>query len=163
MKKIVLTTEQTNKLMGHIINEQNRSLYDMMYEDKRKIEVTCDFDYHGLRYKGGEINDILKSNFVVTYVVEPEWRSYGISSIYVYNISGPEEIEVEIEYYTDETSDDHVEEYITLKLDWENMINIEESDTLGYIGVSPDITITLENDNEGGLIVKSINVDVRKL
>jgi len=148
--------------MNNIINEQYNP-YD------QSMEVTCDFDgyYNKLTYNGREIADIAKSTFVVTYDVEPEYRRYGIKSIYVTGIKGPEEIEVEIatdkkpEERNEDDFDDYIEDYLTLKLDWGNMLNVYENEMLGYFGVAPDASITLESDDAGGLRVKSINIEAR--
>ena len=163
MKKIVLTEKQSKKLVNKLINEQARSWHDLIHDDGRQhVEVECDFDYYHLTYKGGQIDDILKNKLNISFLVEPEWRSYGIKSISVYDIRGPEEIELEIAYYPANSGrdDDSVEEGFNLKLDWDNMLQTEDDETLGWFGVSNEMSIELANDGQGGLVAKSINIGV---
>lgn len=151
MKKIILTEEQTQKLMTNVINEKYPD-EDQFYE-----QVTCDFSYHGAKFKGGEINDILKPQFTITYNIDVDYRSYGIKEISVYNIQGPNEIEAEIQYYPPD-SDDYVEDILKLRLNWDNMVVTNEDQNMGYIGVHQDIEIELINDEQGNLVAKSIIV-----
>lgn len=156
MKKIVLTEQQTKKLMDHIINEQSRN------DERNSIFATCDFGYHGVTYKGGEIADISKVNFTLSYIVDIEWREYGIKGIYVGGFNGPSHIELEISYYPANDPDgDFIDETITIPIDWQSQVVTNNDNELGYFGIDQDIEIILTNDQEGNVIVKSIEINVQ--
>jgi len=161
MKKIILTEEQSKKLVDRLINEQSRSWRDLLNDDGRMhVEVDCSFYYHRATFKGGEIDSVSNNKMSVSFLLEPEWRSYGIKSISVYDIKGPEAVELWIEYFV-EGKEDPEETTFDLKLDWENMLQTEDDESLGWFGISDDIEIELGNDPQGGLIATSINVGIR--
>lgn len=156
MKKIILTEQQTKKLMGHIINEQS------VNDHKNSIFATCDFGYHGVTYKGGEIADISKVNFELSYIVDIEWRKYGIKGIYVGGFNGPSHIELEISYYpTNDPNADFIEDTVIIPIDWQSQVVTNNNDNIGYFGIDQDIDIILDNDQEGNIIVKTIEINVQ--
>lgn len=165
MKKIVLTQEQTDKLINKIINEQTQ--FD---PNIHSVEIKkCEFNYNNVIYKGKEINDIaLSYRFNIQYRVEPEYRKYGIKTISVYAINGPSEIDVDIDYYgrtpdPENLSDDgEVQETIKFPIDWDKMVIIKEDESLPYFGVNDqDVEIELNNDQEGNLVIKNIILYVK--
>jgi hypothetical protein len=170
MKKVVLTEQQTDKLMKKVVNEQN-SLHELIHSDPdiHFIEVRiCDFSHHRVTFKGKEIIDVsLGWKFKIEYRVEPEYRKYGIKTISVYGIRGPKEIDVNIEYYGRQSdpeslnNDSEVEETIKLPLNWDEMVIEHNDESLPYFGVDDEVDIELANDAQGNLIVKAINIDVR--
>lgn len=157
MKKIILTESQTKKLMKKVINER------YLDDERNHMTVNCDFGYHGVTYKGGEIDDIGKIAFDVSYEIDMEWRSYGIKGISVGQFQGPKYVELEITYFPAGTNpnDDSIEEIITLPLDWTNLVNTNNNEELGYFGMDDDLDIILANDQQGNIIVKSIEVNMR--
>ena len=159
MKKIVLTTEQLDKVTEYVKNEGQPSEMNEAIDDNR-YEMNCkiDFNYGGLKFKGNEIEDISKPEIRVTYLIDVEHRSWGITSISLYDIQGPEEIELEIDYYPegDEMSD-YVTETITVKLPWDG-IDTDKDDSASFIGLDEDIEIDLENDSEGNIVVTGMSV-----
>ncbi|OQC44327.1 MAG: hypothetical protein BWX59_01986 [Bacteroidetes bacterium ADurb.Bin028] len=156
MKKVILTESQTKTLMDNIIKEQT------INDRTNLVYATGDFGYIGTTFKGGEIADISKINFELSYIVDIEWRKYGIKGIYVTNIKGPSHIELEISYYPANDPDgDFIEENITIPIDWNSQVITNETDDLGYFGVDSDIEINLTNDNNGNIIVKNIEINVQ--
>ena len=160
MKKIVLTTEQLNKVTEYVSNEDlnpseiNESINDDRYEMKCKI----DFNYSSdLKFKGQEIEDIgYGLEYTLSFVIDQEHRKYGIKGISVYDVQGPEELDVEVVFYP-EGSDDPVDEYIQIKVDWDST-NYEHESPQGMIGIDRDVEMELVNDSEGNIIVKEIGV-----
>jgi len=153
MKKIILTESQTQKLVTKIISER----YPM--DDKFQADVECDFLYHGVKFKGNDITDISRIQFPITFDIDVAYRSFGINGISIYDLQGPEEIEAEITYNTP-GSDEYMEDLLTLRLDWNNMVNANVDERLGYFGIGQDIEIELTNDDQGNVIVGSINLNI---
>jgi hypothetical protein len=159
MKKLILTETQANKLIKKVIGEKYPD------SDRFHIMVNCDFLYHGVTYKGGEIASIGQIQFPVTYNVDVEFRSYGIKGISVYNIQGPKTIDLEIDYYPPDRLDNHIDDMdlFKLQLDWDKLLTSTQNDTLGYFGVDEDLGIILSNDDQGNVIAKSIEVYTNNL
>ena len=160
MKKIVLTTEQMDKVTEYVSNENlesteiNESLNDDRYEMKCKI----DFNYASdLKFKGQEIEDIgYGLEYTLSFRIDQEHRSWGIKNMSVYDVQGPEELEVEVVFYP-EGSDDPKEEYITLKVDWDST-DYQSEEPKGMIGIDEDVEMELVNDSEGNIVVKEISI-----
>lgn len=144
MKKIIVTEEQSKKLVDKIISEQYAG------SDRFSQNVKIEFDYHNLTYKGQEV-DWIPSNYQirVSFRIDLEYREYGIKTISVYDFQGPEEIEVPVTYYP-EGSEDSIDEDVLIKLDWSN-VQTEETD-IGWIGIGDTIQVELSNDEDGNLV-----------
>lgn len=160
MKKIVITEEQMSKINNYVSNEESKSItinestMNERYEQKCKI----DFNYGSdVKYKGREIEDIgYGLEYTLSFIIDQEHRSWGIKTISVYDVQGPEELDVEVVFYN-EGSDDPVDEYIVIKVDWDQ-VKYENEDVRGMIGIDEDVQIELGNDSEGNIIVNEILV-----
>ena len=150
MTKIVITESQLKKLTKNL-NENYVDLNDT-YKEECKVDI---YDY-GLKFRGYEINTIITPNITVTFQIDMHVKSYGITDISVVNVNGPSEIELEIHYYGEDDSD--MEETITIPINWEN-VDMQQDDTLGWIGVNNNIQIDLVNDENGELVVDGIIVN----
>lgn len=147
MKKIIVTEEQSKKLVSKMLSEQYRD------NDRYSQKVKVDFDYYKLMYKGQEVDWIPSDQEItVSYRIDLEYREYGIKSISVYDFAGPESIDVPITYYP-EGSEDSEDDYVEIRLDWDG-VETEEAD-LGYIGIDGVIQIALENDETGNIVNRS--------
>ena len=160
MKKIVLTTEQMNKVTEYVSTEDlgsteiNEAINDDRYEMKCKI----DFNYASdLKFNGQEIEDIgYGLEYTLSFRIDQEHRNWGIKSISVYDVQGPEELDVEVVFYP-EGSEDPKEEYIIIKVDWDST-NYEREQSSGSVGIDQDVEMELVNDSEGNIVVKEIGV-----
>jgi len=176
MKKIILSEHQIEKLMSKIINEQVPATRETEYtmDDGRyrmKCEFKFDFGYDNLiPYKGGEIDDINNASAEVTFLIDIQHETYGISKMNVNDIRGPQSIKTTIRYYPEGSSSNdedwwekRIEEPIVIPLDWRKM----EIDTFGYkmnyVGVNKRIEVDVVPDGKGGLISKKIQVEVKNL
>jgi hypothetical protein len=95
----------------------------------------------------------------LSFRIDQEHRSWGIKNISVYDVQGPEELEVEVVYYpqgSDQDSDS-VTEYAMVKVDWDS-INYDSEEPRGMVGIDEDVEIELGNDSEGNFIVNEIRV-----
>ena len=152
MKKIVITESQYKKI-GKLISEQEDNRYG------REVEVNI--EAYGVTYKGQEINDVTSGSIRLSYLIEQEHRSWGIKGISLYDIKGPEILEVDIDYYTDE--DNTADETIQLQLDWSNVVETENEESQGVVTVGNEITISLVNDTNGNIVIESVHVPVYSL
>jgi len=135
MKKIVLTEKQADKLVGNVVSEQ------IATENTYSQEVTCQFDYHGLKYHEQEIDWIEDTKINLTFSIHIEAREYGLKNVSVMNIRGPETVDVEIIYYPNGSEDSETAN-TAIKPDWSKVVAEKESD-LGWIGIGPEIQMNL--------------------
>jgi hypothetical protein len=156
MKKIILTESQIKTLTDKLINESSY----LSTDDEFKIECEVNLNYYNATYKQGEINHIITSNIQLTHNIDMDVRSYGIRDISIYNLKGPSEIELEIYYYGE--NDENLEDVITVPLNWEN-VEMQKDEDLGYIGISNNIQIDIENDENGDLVVTGIIVNYNSI
>lgn len=150
MAKFIFTESQIEKIKQTISEDSTQGDYEM--------ECDIDIEYYGLKYKGRDINDISGTKkFRLTYSIDIEYRSYGIKSIGVYGVSGPSEIELEVEYYLND--DDTKIAGLTLPLNWNEDDTVEsEYETGGFIGLDNNVTIVLKNDEYGGIDIDKIKI-----
>jgi hypothetical protein len=166
MKKIILTTEQLDKItewvsadtsedqdLGETISSANSNNYEM--------ECDVDLDYYGVTYMGNEIDNIDTSSVKVIFGIDMEHRSWGIKGAYVSVIDGSETLSLSIDYYPEE-GDDHVNKEIEIPINWDSA-NEESDDSLGYIGISQVVDVKLANNNEGDIVVESVTVYVKSI
>ena len=130
------------------------------YDNRYNKEVKLKFNYHNVTYKGYEINDVSDNNIRVSYDIEIDARSWGIKSISLYSITGPDEIEIEVDYFVDENNTDIVT--IPLKLDWSKAETNKITET-SIITVGEEIEVYLKNDENGNIFVESINIEIYTL
>ena len=152
MTQIIITENQLKKLTKNL-NENYVDLNDT-YEQKCSV----DLNYYGLKFKGYEVNDVTTSNMTLNFLIDMSVKSYGIKDISVYGVEGPSEIELEISYRTQEDEGDTIEETVVLPINWEN-VEMQEDETLGYIGISNLIQIDLGNNESGELVVDGVIVN----
>jgi hypothetical protein len=160
MGKIILTEKQIEEITKSIAQEEMK--INEEGDTNRRYSMRCNIqvDHYGKTYKGAEINDIITSDMELTYDIDIEARSWGIKGISLYDIQGPSEIELEVDYYPN--GDDSETETITIPLNWDN-VEIEEEEGQGVVTINKDVTLTLENDENGNLICNQINVIVYTL
>jgi len=153
MKKIVLNELQARKLMGDIINEQ--------HEQSFVQEVKFYIYYHNVKYNGYEVDDITCNNASVKFLIELEYRTYGIKGATITIIGGTTDIELNIVYF-DPNIDDTKEEILPLKINWDE-VKTEKDDTIGWIGIGDEVTLELMNDETGNIIIKEILVPINSI
>jgi hypothetical protein len=148
--KLKITESQLNRIKSRL-NEQEES-------NKYTRPVSPSFYLNNSTFKGMQIEEVLSSNFNVNYNIDIDARGWGIKDISLFNIVGPNEINVEVSFYPND-SDELKEEMVTLYLDWDKL-KTEESKNKGAITIDEDIEIELFNDSDGNLLVKVISLTV---
>ena len=128
--------------------------------DRYSREVEVDVYAGNSLYKGNEINDISKYNMTLSYSIDIEAREWGIKDISLYGIEGPNELELEIDYYVDDSNTET--EVITLPLDWEKL-ETDSNSGEGVITIGNTLEISLTNDESGNLVVSHMNLPVYTL
>ncbi len=152
MAKLKITESQLERLRKNLNEDTDDNRYQR--------EITFNVIASNASFKGNEINDIPSSKIRVSYLIEQDVRSWGIKGISLYAITGPTEIEIEVDYYVD--SDNTMEETTVISLDW-NKVIVEEIEGKGLITVGDEVDVYVGNDNEGNLIVNEINIVVYTL
>lgn len=151
MKKIVLTENQLNMVKKHISESS-------VGNERYGREVSVYVETYNAKINGEDIDWAVCSNMKVTYLIEMEHRSWGIKGISLYSIQGPSEIELTITPQVEDGED--VE--IRVPLNWENV----EEDTQegeGVITIGDEISLVLGNDENGNIMVDTIQVPVYTL
>lgn len=160
MKKIVLTTEQMDKINEYVSAEETtqKEINEGINDDRYEMKCKIDFNYPStLTYKGQEIEDIgYGLEYTLSFRIDQEHRTSGIKSISVYDVQGPEELDVEVVFYP-EGSEDPTEEYIQIMVDWDST-DYDHRSPQGWIGIDEDVEMELANDSDGNIIAESINV-----
>ena len=148
MGKIKITEGQLERIKIQLNEDEASNRYNR--------EVSISFGFSGTKLKGHEIENIISDNIRLTYLIDIEYKFWGIKGITIYDIKGPSEIQVSIEYVDGEET----KSFDTLlKINWENASTDEESGK-HVIGVGDDIQIDVDNDSEGNIIASLISVPV---
>jgi len=142
MKKIILTESQLDMVKNSIKKED-----DVRFKNEVIVDIGVNSEQ---RYKGMQIDDvrIYSNKMTLSYLIDMDYRSWGIDDIYIHDIKGPSEIYVILECYK-EGSDEMVEVDLTLPLDWEKLY-VEKGLNQGLVSIDDRLDITLyfrENDN----------------
>jgi hypothetical protein len=156
MAKFKLTENQLDRVKKTILTEQNDNTYS------REILISFSSNSNQ-RYDGMTIDDVdsWTKKINVTYVIEQEHRSWGIKNISLYNIKGPESIDVEMTLYP-EGSDEPVTKEVTIPLDWDNNLSISNEEGKGLITVG-DVVNVIVYVGENNLITTELELDVYTL
>lgn len=120
-------------------------------------EVRISYYYHGVTVNGVQIEDIMDSTVTLRFNIELEGRSWGIKDISLNGITGPSEIDLEMQSYDER--EELMDANATIQLDWDRA-TINKQSGHGVITVGDEIEITLVNDQNGGIVVKSIEIPV---
>lgn len=157
MKKLILKESQIERIMDKIISEQ---IEDDGYKREIKISLSPSYDS---RYKGSEINEITpySDKITVSFIIEMEYKQWGINGVNLSSINGPSEIEAEISFYPND-SDDYVTETITIPLDWENSLIINKENNTGIITVGDELVVNV-SFNENNDITTEMELDIYSL
>ncbi len=141
MKKIILTESQLDMVKNSIKSED---------EVRFRNEVIINIGGSGGNYNGLIVDDVrsYSKKMTLSYLIDIDYRSWGIENIYLHDIKGPSEIDVILECYQ-EDSDEMIEKEVTIPLDWEKLYT-ETYDNQRLVTTNDNINITLyfrENDN----------------
>jgi hypothetical protein len=174
MKKIILTEHQAKKLMSKVVNEQVPAVRPDEYtmDDGRyrmKCEFRFDFGYDNLiPYKGGEIDDISNAIDEVSFLIDIQHETYGISEMNITDIKGPQSIKTTIRYYPEGSSSEdedwwekRIEETVVIPLNWRKLQIDDSGYKMNYIGIDKRIDVQIHPDTNGGLIGDKIEVTIK--
>lgn len=168
MKKIKLTEKQMSMINEFVQNESDETPEPITEgfgdERYRRDKVNVSLYYSGVKFKGLEIGNIECNDIPMTFLIDQEHRSWGIKGISIYDVRGvDDEIEIQVNYWDGVDDDyDNQDDYVILKLNWDDLIvNVREGE--GVVTIDDDIEITLENDSEGNIVVKSMEIDALTL
>ena len=150
--KVRLTESQFKKIQP--------LLRESMEDSKYSREIKVYIDNSGSLFKGKEINDITISPITVTFDIEIDARSWGIKGIELTNVSGPTQVEAEVDYYID--NDNTTFETIIINLDWDHLM-IEKGNATGIFTIGDELEIALINDEQGNLVVHEMSTNIQTL
>jgi len=145
--KIRLTESQLERLRTNLNEEP--------LDEKYVREVEARFNYK--TYMGYDINDIAPIKIRVSFSIDIEMKSWGIRDINLGGITGPSEIEVEVNYFIDNDNTDDA--YVTIPLDW-SKLTTEKDSGKGIITVGEEVEIYLIQNEEGNLVIDRMEMAV---
>lgn len=149
MKKIIIKESQLKKILKE--QEDNRF--------RKEVKVDVYDSSNNFKYNGMEIIDMTAPNITLTFIIEQEFRSWGIKDISLYGIQGPNSIELEINYYKDEDNEDSA--IIEVPLDWNNL-EVNDMNSNGIITIGDELNIEILKDSNDKITTK-MSIDVFKL
>lgn len=99
-------------------------------DNNYSIELNPELFYYGINYKGDNSPEITCNPIKLFFNIDMEIREFGVKSISIYNIKGPEVVNFFIKYYVDE--DIEKEDEVGINLNWENakLTNTKENGTI---------------------------------
>jgi len=171
MKKIVVTEKQLGMIGEFVENESTNSTETITESSSdnqyRRDDIEVRVGYHDVKFNGEEIEYASCGNISMVYYIDQEHRSWGIKSIYLYGISSVnDELELEINTISDgnEEGDFKQEEHmITVSVDWDKVLEVEEIHAEGVITIGDVLELTLSNDQEGNIIVTKAEIEAYTL
>lgn len=146
--KLRLTESQFDRIQKKL-NEGAENSYS------RTVQVS--FYYHKAKINNFPIDSVMDTNITMKFTIEMEVRQWGIKDIVVGNIQGPSEIELDIDYWPNES--EVLSTNMPLGIDW-SIATIEKETGRNIISVGDEIEIYLVNNEEGKLVVQKILIPV---
>jgi hypothetical protein len=141
--------------------ERLKSVIKENADNRYNREVVVNFNYRGLPYKGGEIEEITATKSRVVFNIDVEARSWGISSAYISGIVGESEIDTTIYYYP-QGQEDTVDEPIKIILDW-SKLETEEVKGGGFVSVGDYLDVELAINESGAFVATKLTIQVYEL
>ena len=148
MANILLSETQIQMIKNQLLKEDLDNRY------RKTVEV--DMDNYGITFKGKEVDYIVAPQIELNFLIDQEHRSWGVKSISLYGIKGPDSIDIDISYYINE--DDSETETITIPLNWD-LLDTDDRDGEGVITIGDSLQIRLRNDENGNLILRDMSID----
>jgi len=118
----------------------------------RKVKVHFNYNPDNM------IDDISIQEIAIKYDIDIEYRDWGIKSIEVDNIRGPESINLEVSYYINKEWETNTKT-IPLKIDWTKPFKTLKNKGEGVISVD-DIVIDLQGNIKQGFVVAGMEIEV---
>ena len=142
-------TENQLKSVKKLLNEQFNT-------EEFRYNVKINFSHYDVTKDGYEIDDIYPVDAEVTYNIYLEKKTWGYNGISLDSVKGPEYLETELSYYSEEG--EPTEGQLKIKMDWDKVTYESDETTRNMIGIDSDIEVELMNDENGEIVVKNIIV-----
>lgn len=150
MKKILITENQLKTIKNKLVTENS--------DDRYRREVNVRIRPYRASFKGKEINDVTANEGVfLTFLIDIEHRSWGVKNVSLYDIRGEQTLNVRVDYFEDENTENY--EDVNITLDWDKL-ETESINGEGIITIGDTLEIELSNDQNGNLIVGSMSIEV---
>jgi len=148
--KLKMSESQFNRVKPRLteenVSQYGKSIKPFFYTNK-------------ISFKGYEIDEITSAEVLVRYKIDIDLRKWGIKGISLYDIVGNPSIEVEVSYYVNEQLQTEI---VNLPINW-GMVSQDETTGGGVITVGDEIDFFLSNDDQGGIVVERMTLEVYKL
>ena len=152
MANILLSETQIQMIKNQLLKEDLDNRY------RKTVEV--EIDNYGILFKGKEIDYITPPQIELSFLIDQEHRSWGVKSITLYAIKGPDSIDVDVSYYISE--DDSETETISIPLNWD-LLETDDREGEGVITIGDILQIRLRNDENGNLVLGEMSIDTYTL
>lgn len=143
------------KFTENQLKTAKKQLKEDIDNNRFERKVRTDIETYGVKINGQDIDWAVSGELNLSYLIDVEYRSWGIKDVSLYDIQGPSEIEIEITPQVEDAEDIT----LTLTYDWSNVERETETDR-SVICAGSEITIKLGNNENGDVIIDSITVPV---
>jgi hypothetical protein len=151
-KKIKLTESQFERLKPTLME---------VSENKYFRNVKIWFTINGQIFPDKEISEISSDAMKISYLIDLNYKSWGINGVNIYGFTGPKTINVNVEYYVNEAGDTDVM-VVPLVIDW-SKVSINEKKGEGIIGIGDEIDMGVELGEGGTLKSGGLRIDVHTI
>lgn len=144
--KLKITEAQLERLKGRL----NESSKDKSGSNSYQREIGVAFTYRNAKLKGHDLNDVITNKIPVSFEIELDAKQWGVRGISLYNIAGPTDIEIEVDYFVNNDETDTTT--LPLNLNWD-ILKVETRTGEGIITIDDTLEVQLVSDDQGNLIV----------
>jgi len=148
--KLIITESQFDRVKPFLTEEGT---------GKYSTEVTLRFYPYNAKLKGYEVGLIEDVKVSLRFDIHIEAKSWGIKSIDVTNITGPKEVEAEVEYY--DQNGEPVTIQVPIPINWDAAVINSENSSL--ITIDNDVDVYVTSDSDGNLIVKTLEMTIYQI
>ncbi len=147
--KLRITESQYERLKS-VVKENVNNRYNR--------EVIIRFNYRGLPYKGGNVDEIVSIKTRVNFNIDLELKSWGVSSAYISGIKGPNEVETEVHFYP-EGQEESISERIKILLNWDDL-KTEETKGSGLVSIGDYLDVELVLNESGVFVSNGLSMNI---
>lgn len=144
---------ELKKEIGEDVSETEQPINEVS-EDTYRVNCKVSLDYYDAKlYNGGPVDYIKAEDIFLTYNLDIKYKEYGMMPS-VYNVNAQSPLMLTVTHYP-EGSEDSAQATFELPID-NDMITLENTDDISYIGLDNVIDVTLSNDAEGNIVIVEI-------
>lgn len=147
--KIKITESQFERLRANLTEVD---------ENGYQRDVKIYFVINGEIFPDKEVSELIADKLRIAYRIDLDYKSWGINGASVFGFTGPQSIDVQVEYYVNSEGDVDTMT-VPLVLHWDK-IDVRKMKGEGIIGIGDDVDIYVSTGEDGKLHSRVIKIDV---